>query len=157
MATDEEADPLLERFIRAAQTPRKGRSRLYRYMRRHFARFAAVEQPDWQSLAEEMERAAQEPGANVPLDADSNVPTATVLRQTWWRVQRDMAKTPPRREKTLRMMVEDVAVPAAPVPVPDARLGKPDRDDEPPSGTDYRFGMGSSLARSSTKPKKGGE
>lgn len=99
MATDEGPDALLHGLLDAARSGRKGRSRLYRYMQRHFALLDAVDRPDWQAMAEFLEGRAKGGAKDIPTDAEGKVPSATVLRQTWWRVKRDAEKAGARRPR----------------------------------------------------------
>jgi hypothetical protein len=103
-----------------------GRSPLYRWMRRHhdtlLAAFAETP-PAWAPLAAEM--------AAVGLtDADGKPPSATSVRQTWYRVRRDLARARERPAMNAPVLAPDEIAPAvhavaSPAPVDDARPAAP--------------------------------
>jgi hypothetical protein len=115
MAKRSDEDDLLDRVISAAQGG-GGRSQLYRWMQKHHARLAeAFDRPDWDAVAQELAKAGM-------TDAHGKSPSATTVRQTWWKVKRDKDATipkPSRRGKaapTPATAAVEPPPPAAPEP-----------------------------------------
>lgn len=98
-----------------------GRAPLYRWLRQHHDWFAARlngQRPDWQALADGF---SERLGLRM---ADGRPLTAERVRQTWWRVRRDVAATRATRRLPEPPAVRVVVLPpAVPVPEPPAPQG----------------------------------
>lgn len=81
---------LLDRVLEAAHGCVGDRSPLYRWLWNHRDTIAArMTRPDWKAMAACFASAGVTDGSGKP-------PTPTTVRQTWWKVERDMKANPGR-------------------------------------------------------------
>ena len=135
---EDDKDVLLEKVLDAAQGG-VGRSPLYVWMWQRYDRLkGAFNRPDWKKMAAEFEAAGI-------TDAKGEGPSATTVRQTWWKVRRD--KDALAAERRRKVAAEGVR-PPAPAPVADATpipvSPRPIRNapDPMPAGIEFREDAG---------------